>query len=99
MSNLFSGLVKYAGKWEVVGQPQKLDNEDLAELQPMATVTKSTWGKSFCFVTKVGNYQMFIPADGSVEVPIGSKVPIKDVEIITLHKDGEKDIQRVLYQE
>lgn len=93
MSNIFAGLTKYAGKWEVV-KVEKLDAEDIAELEAMATVVKSTWGKSFVFVTKITHYQMFIPADTEVELPIGSKVPITDIEIAVLHKEGEKDIQR-----
>jgi len=93
MSNIFAGVQKYAGKWEVV-KVEKLDAEDIAELEAMATVVKSTWGKSFVFVTKITHYQMFIPADTEVELPIGSKVPITDIEIAVLHKEGEKDIQR-----
>lgn len=93
MSNIFAGVQKYAGKWEVV-KVEKLDAEDIAELEAMATVVKSTWGKSFVFVTKITHYQMFIPADTELELPIGSKVPITDIEIAVLHKEGEKDIQR-----
>lgn len=94
MSSIFAGVPKYAGKWEVVSQ-EKLDAEDLAELEPTATIVKSTWGKSFVFVTKITHYQMFIPADEAVELPIGSKVPITDIEVVVLHKEGEKDIKRV----
>ena len=32
MSNIFSNVVKYAGKWDVVGE-SKLDAQDLAELE------------------------------------------------------------------
>ena len=42
---------------------------------------------------------MFIPCDSSVDLPIGAKVPITDVRVVTLHKDGEKDIQRVQVEE
>lgn len=98
MSNIFSNVVKYAGKWDVVGE-SKLDAQDLAELEPMATVVKSTWGKSFVFVTKITHYQMFIPADSEVELPIGSKVPITDIVVVELHKDGEKNIQRCRVEE
>jgi hypothetical protein len=98
MSNIFNGVVKYAGKWDVVGE-SKLDAQDLAELEPMATVVKSTWGKSFVFVTKITHYQMFIPADSEVELPIGSKVPITDIIVVELHKDGEKNIQRCRVEE
>jgi hypothetical protein len=98
MSNIFSNVVKYAGKWDVVGE-SKLDAQDLAELEPMATVVKSTWGKSFVFVTKITHYQMFIPADSEVDLPIGSKVPITDIIVVELHKDGEKNIQRCRVEE
>ena len=98
MSNIFSGVIKYAGKWDVVGE-SKLDAQDLAELEPMATVVKSTWGKSFVFVTKITHYQMFIPADSEVDLPIGSKVPITDIVVVELHKDGEKNIQRCRVEE
>jgi hypothetical protein len=98
MSNIFNGVIKYAGKWDVVGE-SKLDAQDLAELEPMATVVKSTWGKSFVFVTKITHYQMFIPADSGVDLPIGSKVPITDIIVVELHKDGEKNIQRCRVEE
>ena len=98
MSNIFNGVIKYAGKWDVVGE-SKLDAQDLAELEPMATVVKSTWGKSFVFVTKITHYQMFIPADSAVDLPIGSKVPITDIVVVELHKDGEKNIQRCRVEE
>ena len=98
MSNIFNGVIKYAGKWDVVGE-SKLDAQDLAELEPMATVVKSTWGKSFVFVTKITHYQMFIPADSEVELLIGSKVPITDIIVVELHKDGEKNIQRCRVEE
>jgi hypothetical protein len=98
MSNIFNGVIKYAGKWDVVGE-SKLDAQDLAELEPMATVVKSTWGKSFVFVTKITHYQMFIPADSEVDLPIGSKVPITDIIVVELHKDGEKNIQRCRVEE
>lgn len=98
MSNIFSNVVKYAGKWDVVGE-SKLDAQDLAELEPMATVVKSTWGKSFVFVTKITHYQMFIPADSEVDLPIGSKVPITDIIVVELHKEGERNIQRCRVEE
>ena len=98
MSNIFNGVIKYAGKWDVVGE-SKLDAQDLAELEPIATVVKSTWGKSFVFVTKITHYQMFIPADSEVDLPIGSKVPITDIIVVELHKDGEKNIQRCRVEE
>ena len=98
MSNIFSNVVKYAGKWDVVGE-SKLDAQDLAELEPMATIVKSTWGKSFVFVTKITHYQMFIPADSEVTLPVGSKVPLTDIVVVELHKDGEKNIQRCRVEE
>lgn len=98
MSNIFSNVVKYAGKWDVVGE-SKLDATDIAELEPMATVVKSTWGKSFAFVTKVTHYQMFIPADSEVDLPVGSKVPITDIIVVELRKEGEKNIQRCRVEE
>ena len=98
MSNIFSNVVKYAGKWDVVSE-SKLDAQDLAELEPMATVVKSTWGKSFVFVTKITHYQMFIPADSEVTLSVGSKVPLTDIVVVELHKDGEKNIQRCRVEE
>lgn len=96
MSNFFSKLTRYAGNWTVIAE-DKLDAEDFAALKPTAVIVKSTWGKSFCFTPKVGNYQMYIPADSTVESPIGSAVPLTDLTILTLHKEGETDIQRVKY--
>ena len=98
MSNIFSNVVKYAGKWDVVSE-SKLDAQDLAELEPMATIVKSTWGKSFVFITKITHYQMFIPADSEVTLPVGSKVPLTDIVVVELHKDGEKNIQRCRVEE
>lgn len=42
---------------------------------------------------------MFIPCDSSVDLPIGAKIPITDIRVVTLHKDAEKDIQRVQVEE
>ena len=98
MSNIFANVTKYAGKWEVVKQ-EKLDASDLAELEPTATIVKSTWGKSVMFVTKITHYQMFIPADDAVDLPVGSKIPLTDIIVLELHKEGEKNIQRVRIEE
>lgn len=93
MSNIFANVPKYAGKWEVV-KVEVLDSEDIAELMPTAKVVKSTWGKSLVFETKQTHYQMFIPVDSNVDIALGTLVPITDVEVVILHKEGEKDIQR-----
>ena len=93
MSNIFANVPKYAGKWEVA-KVEKLDAEDLAELEATALIVKSTWGKSIEFTTKIQHYKMFIPAEPEVTLPIGSRIAITDIEILTLRKDGEKDIQR-----
>lgn len=93
MSNIFAGVTKYAGKWEVV-KVEKLDAEDIAELESTAVIVKSTWGKSLEFTTKLQHYKMYIPAEPEVTLPIGSRVAITDIEIVALRKEGEKDIQR-----
>lgn len=96
MSNIFDNIKKYdLQKWETVGEPAKLDSEDLTILEPTALIVKSTWGKSVKFTTRVNKYCMFIPCDPSVDYPVGTEVPLTAIRVITLHREGSGDIQRI----
>lgn len=93
MSNFFDSFKKYRGSWQEKAV-DRLDAEDLMALQPTCVVVKGTWGRSFKFTTRVGNYDMYIPADISVTLPVNTRVPIEKIAIVTICKDGEDDKYR-----
>ena len=92
MANIFSGLVAYGGKWEVVGT-QRFTEEEL-DLVDHATVVESSYGASCCFFMKNGN-TMFIPMSNDAKSQIGDTVNLEEAEVLTLAKQGENNIMRV----
>lgn len=95
MSNLFKNLKKYEQSWTVVSI-DALDAEDMS-LIVRAEVVKSTYGSSVKFVVKDGSF--FIPIDPKDETySIGDTVDVSRIIIKTLHKDGEEDIQRIVFK-
>lgn len=93
MSNLFSKLQVYAGKWNLVSSVA-LDAEDKA-LFKSAKVVDSNYGMSVCFFLQKGG-QSYIPlSSNSIEMHVGDTVNLDKVEIETLSKEGESDIYRV----
>ena len=90
--NIFASLRVYAGKWNEVAcrvfDPAEIDAVS------QATVVESQYGYSVCFLMKAGG-QTYIPLDTNSSLGIGDVVDLKTAKLVTLHKEGEKDIYRV----
>ena len=90
--NLFSNLKVYGGKW-FEKSSRKFTQEELA-LVDKAQVVESQYGSSCCFFMKNGT-TMYIPMSQDAKSEVGDMVDLSSAEIITLEKQGEKDIQRI----
>lgn len=90
--NIFSALRVYAGKW----QEKKVESfkaEEIA-LVDRAEVVESQYGLSVCFFMKAGG-QSYIPLDQNSTAAIGDNIDLTKAQVVTLCKQGEKDIFRV----
>ena len=90
--NLFSNLKVYGGKWSEKSS-RKFSQEELA-LIDKAQVVESQYGTSCCFFTKHGT-TMYVPMSKDAKSEVGDMIDLSSAEIITLEKQGEKDIQRI----
>lgn len=90
--NLFSNLKVYGGKWSEKSS-RKFSQEELA-LVEKAKVVESEYGLSCCFFMKNGT-TMYVPMSQDAKSGIGDMVDLSSAEIVTLEKQGEKDIQRI----
>lgn len=90
--NLFSSLKVYGGKWNEKAS-RKFTQEELA-LVTKAQVVESQYGNSCCFFMKNGT-TMYVPMSSDAKSEVGDVVDLKEAEIVTLEKSGEKDIQRI----
>ena len=90
--NLFSNLKVYGGKWSEKSS-RKFSQEELA-LVDKAKVVESEYGSSCCFFMKNGT-TMYVPMSQDAKSGIGDIVDLSSAEIVTLEKQGEKDIQRI----
>ena len=82
----------YAGKW-TVKSTSKMSANDINAVES-AKVVPSQFGLSVCFVMKAGG-QKFLPISNDCNLQEGDTVDLKNAEIITLGRDGEKDIYRI----
>lgn len=97
MSNLFANLKKYQESWTLVSV-DALDAEDLSLLHH-GEIVKSTYGTSVKLYLNQGGF-FYIPMDDRDETyTIGDIVDLNRLRIKTLRKEGEKDIQRVVFAE
>lgn len=90
--NLFSNLKVYGGKWSEKSS-RKFNAEELA-LVDKAQVVESQYGSSCCFFMKNGT-TMYVPMSQDAKSEVGDIVDLSTAEIVTLEKQGEKDIQRI----
>lgn len=90
--NIFNALRVYAGKWNEKAvndfQPEEIALVDKTE------VVESQFGLSVCFFLKAGG-QSYIPLDQNSAAAIGDSVDLTTAKLVTLQKQGEKDIYRV----
>lgn len=103
--NIFASLKVYANKWapkqnmvdengHPVPNPRNLSDEELATVAS-AIVVPSQYGNSVQF-TRVGGGMFFIPLDKESTLGIGDTVDITKAKLLTLEKQGEDDIVRVI---
>ena len=90
--NLFSSLKVYGGKWAVVAS-RKFTQDELA-LVTKAKVVESQYGNSCCFFMANGT-TMYVPMSNDAKSEVGDIIDLNEAEIVTLAKQGEKDIQRI----
>ena len=90
--NLFSNLKVYGGKWSEKSF-RKFSQEELA-LVDKAQVVESEYGSSCCFFMKNGT-TMYVPMSQDAKSGVGDMVDLSSAKIVTLEKQGEKDIQRI----
>ena len=55
---------------------------------------ESEYGSSCCFFMKNGT-TMYVPMSQDAKSEVGDMVDLSSAEIVTLEKQGEKDIQRI----
>ncbi len=90
--NIFSILSIYAGKWQEK-DVRKFSAEEI-DAVTKAEVVASQYGLSVCFFMKSGG-QSYIPLDKSSSLSEGDEVNLTKASLVTLSKEGEKDIYRV----
>lgn len=92
--NIFDSLQMYAGKWSVKNV-RNFTSEEQARVASIEVIS-SEFGKSACFFMANGQ-RGYIPLDKDSEIvtPIGSKLSFDNIELVTLERMGDADIQRV----
>ena len=90
--NIFAGLQVYGGNWNVVAS-RNFDAEEIAAVKK-AEVVASEYGNSVCFFMKSGG-QTYIPLSNNSSLAIGDTVDLSSAKLLTLHRDGSADINRV----
>lgn len=90
--NIFSGLQVYGGSWNVTGT-RAFEADEIAAVKS-AQVVSSEYGKSVCFFM-VGGGQTYIPLSTQSTLEVGDEVDLASAKILTLHRDGNDDINRI----
>lgn len=92
MSILSNLRVYIASKWEV-SSSEKLSKEDIKNIDSIEVVD-SEFGLSACFHLKSGG-QSYMPLSKDSELSVGDEIDPKDAKILTLSREGDKDIYRL----
>lgn len=92
--NIFDEIQMYAGKWSVKNV-RNFTSEEQSVVSKIEVVS-SEFGKSACFFM-VNGQRGYIPLDKDSELitPIGKSLSFNDIELITLERVGDADIQRI----
>lgn len=91
--SIFDSLRVYASKWSVKEQ-RSFTPEEL-NLISLAVVVPSDYGCSVEFSRKGGG-KMYIPLSNDATVAVGEVIDLSKAVLVTLYKDGEDDIYRVM---
>lgn len=89
---VFESLRKYADKWNVK-EERPFSEEEINAIKE-AHVVPSQYGNSVCFMM-IGGGVTFIPLDQNSNCGVGEVIDLHKAKLLTLSKDGEKDIYRV----
>ena len=89
---IFADLPVYGGNWNVVAS-RNFDAEEIAAVKK-AEVVASEYGNSVCFFMKSGG-QTYIPLSNNSSLAIGDTVDLSSAKLLTLHREGSADINRV----
>lgn len=92
--NVFEGLNVYGSKWAVVTDKTRGFSDEEKSLINKAEIVSSDYGKSVCFFM-VGGGQTYIPLSNNSTLGVGDSVDISKAKILTLHRDGSDDINRI----
>lgn len=90
--NVFSGLQVYNESWQVIDN-RPFSPEECAAVSK-AEVVASQYGNSVCFFMNGGG-QTYIPLSTNSSLTPGDAVDINKARLLTLHRNGDKDINRV----
>lgn len=90
--NIFAGLQVYGGSWNVTNS-RGFEAEEIAAVK-RAEVVSSEYGKSVCFFMHSGG-QTYIPLSNQSTLGIGDEVDLTKAKVLTLHRDGSDDINRI----
>jgi hypothetical protein len=90
--NFFSSKKVYGGKWSV-SSVEKFTKEE-CDMVSKVQVVDSQYGNSACFFMKNGT-TMYTPMSNDSTARVGDVLRMEDLEIVTLEKVGEQDIQRI----
>lgn len=94
MSNLFSGIKTYGGKWSVKESRNFTDEE--TKMVTKIEVVDSDYGLSACF-TMTSGVCAYIPMSNDASVNVGDILEPSKCTVLTLEKVGEQDINRIKY--
>lgn len=89
---IFDSLLGYGGNWNVTASAGFTAEEQAAV--KTATVVKSDYGKSVCFLMHSG-VKHYIPLSTQSELTVGDSVDLSKARVLTLHRDGSDDIKRI----
>lgn len=92
--NIFASLKKYATKWQEKAV-RNFDAEEINAIKVAQVVdSKEGYGLSVCFMAVAGG-QYYIPLEQNSERVAGDTIDLNTAKIVTLSREGEKDIYRI----
>jgi hypothetical protein len=92
MQNVFASKTVYGGNWNVINSRSFNDEEKASVLR--AEVVASQYGLSVCFMMRGGG-KTYIPLSNDSSLNAGDSVDMNKARILTLHRDGQGDIERI----
>lgn len=90
--NVFATLPIYGGSWNVVNS-RAFEQEEINAVKS-AQVVASEYGLSVCFSMVTGG-KTYIPLSNTSSLGVGDEVNLSTAKLLTLHRDGNEDINRI----